>query len=193
MLNLIISGAPGSGKGTISDIIVEHYGLTHISTGEVLRAEIASGSELGKEIDAIISKGNLLSDDKMIAIIDKFLDSLDANCKGVIFDGFPRTVAQAEALTDMLDRRHMTIHVIDLFATEETTIARLLHRGETSGRADDNLETIQKRLAIYHEKSVPVYRYYLARHEYFFVNSNINPEVTFAQVQTILDLINRKS
>ncbi|MCQ2323568.1 MAG: adenylate kinase [Paludibacteraceae bacterium] len=191
MLNLILGGAPGSGKGTISDIIVQNYGLTHISTGDVLRAEIASGSELGKEIDALISKGNLVPDDKMIAIINKFLDSLGVDCKGVIFDGFPRTVAQAEALTELLERRRMHITMLDLFATEETIIARLLNRGKTSGRADDNLETIQKRLAIYHEQTQPVAGYYLKRHQYFFINANINPDVTFAQVQTILELIDK--
>ena len=186
MLNIILGGAPGSGKGTLSDIIVEHYGLQHLSTGDVLRAEIASGSKLGQEINEIISFGNLIPDEQMIQLLKNYITSLPADCKGVIFDGFPRTVEQAHALTQMLDEHHMDAYMLDLWAAEDTIIERLLNRGKTSGRADDNLETIKKRLRIYNETTRPISDYYLRRHKYFLLNSNINPECTWSQMDVIL-------
>jgi len=187
MLNIILGGAPGSGKGTISEIICEKYGLEHISTGDVLRKEIKSGSKLGQEIDAIISKGNLVPDAKMIDLIENFLNNLSKDCKGVVFDGFPRTVDQAKALTALLDQRRMQIVMLDLYASEDTIIARLLHRGETSGRADDNLETIQKRLEVYNTQTKPISEYYMNRKEYFQINSNVNPTCTFGQIEKIIN------
>ena len=186
MLNIILGGAPGSGKGTLSDIIVEHYGLQHLSTGDVLRAEIASGSKLGQEINEIISFGNLIPDEQMIQLLKNYITSLPADCKGVIFDGFPRTVEQAHALTQMLDEHHMDAYMLDLWAEEDTIIERLLNRGKTSGRADDNLETIKKRLRIYNETTRPISDYYLRRHRYFLLNSNINPECIWSQMDVIL-------
>ncbi|MBR6508548.1 MAG: nucleoside monophosphate kinase [Paludibacteraceae bacterium] len=186
MLNIILGGAPGSGKGTLSDIIVEHYGLQHLSTGDVLRAEIASGSKLGQEINEIISFGNLIPDEQMIQLLKNYIKNLPADCKGVIFDGFPRTVEQAHALTQMLDEHHMDAYMLDLWAEEDTIIERLLNRGKTSGRADDNLETIKKRLRIYNETTRPISDYYLRRHRYFLLNSNINPECTWSQMDVIL-------
>ena len=115
MLNIILCGAPGSGKGTQSDLIVKKYGLQHLSTGDALRAEIKSGSELGKEIGELIAGGNLVPDHKMIHLIARYLDNLPEDCKGVIFDGFPRTVAQAEALELLLERRNMKAVLLDLF------------------------------------------------------------------------------
>ena len=141
MLNIILCGAPGSGKGTQSDLIVAKYGLQHLSTGDALRAEIKSGSELGKEIGELIAAGNLVPDHKMIHLIARYLDNLPADCKGVIFDGFPRTVAQAEALELLLERRNMKAVLLDMFVEEDEVIKRLLNRGKTSGRADDNYET----------------------------------------------------
>lgn len=189
MLNIILGGAPGSGKGTQSEILVQKYGLEHLSTGEVLRAEIKSGSKLGQEIDAIISKGNLVPDAKMIALIEHYLDGLSTSCRGVIFDGFPRTVDQAVAFSTILERRGLQAVMIDLFATEDVIINRLLNRGKSSGRSDDNLETIQKRIAIYHQQTQPVSDYYVKRHAYFMVNSNLNPDYTLAQIETIIDSI----
>lgn len=129
MINIILCGAPGSGKGTQSDIIVEKYGLQHLSTGDVLRQEIKSGSELGKEIEDIISKGNLVPDNKMIHLIENYLDALPTDCKGIIFDGFPRTVEQAEALESLLQHRRMKAVMLDLCVDEEEIIKRLLNRG----------------------------------------------------------------
>jgi adenylate kinase len=189
MLNIILCGAPGSGKGTQSDFIVKKYGLKHLSTGDVLREEIHSGSELGKEIEALISKGNLVPDHKMIHIIEHYLDTLPADCKGVIFDGYPRTVDQAEALTLMLRRRGLSAVMLDLYVDEDEIIKRLLNRGKTSGRADDNFETIKKRIQIYQDVTRPVCSYYLKRHNYFSINGNYSMEDTFAQIDKILQLV----
>lgn len=186
MLNIILGGAPGSGKGTLSDIIVRNYGLQHLSTGDVLRAEIASGSKLGQEINDIISLGNLIPDEQMIELLKNYINSLPQGCKGVIFDGFPRTVEQAYALTAMLDEHQMDAYMLDLYAEEDVIIERLLNRGKISGRADDNLETIKKRLRIYNETTRPISDYYLRRHRYFLINSNINPECTWSQMDVIL-------
>lgn len=191
MLNIILCGAPGSGKGTQSEIIAEKYKLQHLSTGDVLRAEIKSGSALGKEIDALISKGNLVPDHKMIHLIENYLDSLPETCNGVIFDGFPRTVEQAEALTLLLERKHMSAVLIDMFVDEDEIIKRLLERGKTSGRADDNFETIKQRLKIYHEVTQPVATYYLRRRNYFAINGNNTVDDTFAQIDTILTLVQK--
>lgn len=191
MLNIILCGAPGSGKGTQSDFIVQKYGLDHLSTGDVLRAEIKSGSELGKEIESLIAQGQLVPDHKMIHLIDHYLETRSENCKGIIFDGFPRTVEQAEALTLLLERRHMKAVMIDLFVEEDEVIKRLLERGRTSGRADDNFETIKQRLKIYHDVTKPVCQYYLKKHNYFAINGNNTMEDTFAQIDTILRLIQK--
>ena len=188
MLNIILSGAPGSGKGTQSDLIVKKYGLQHLSTGDALRAEIKSGSELGKEIGELIAGGNLVPDHKMIHLIARYLDNLPAECKGVIFDGFPRTVAQAEALELLLERRNMKAVLLDLFVEEDEVIKRLLNRGKTSGRADDNYETIKKRLQVYQTETKPVCTYYLHRHNYFAINGNYSMEDTFSQIDNILKL-----
>ena len=191
MLNIILCGAPGSGKGTQSDFIVQKYGLDHLSTGDVLRAEIKSGSELGKEIESLIAQGQLGPDHKMIHLIDHYLETRSENCKGIIFDGFPRTVEQAEALTLLLERRHMKAVMIDLFVEEDEVIKRLLERGRTSGRADDNFETIKQRLKIYQDVTKPVCQYYLKKHNYFAINGNNTMEDTFAQIDTILQLIQK--
>ncbi len=188
MLNIILCGAPGSGKGTQSDLIVKKYGLQHLSTGDALRAEIKSGSELGKEIDELIAGGNLVPDHKMIHLIARYLDNLPEDCKGVIFDGFPRTVAQAEALELLLERRNMKAVLLDLFVEEDEVIKRLLNRGKTSGRADDNYETIKKRLQVYQTETKPVCTYYLHRHNYFAINGNYSMEDTFCQIDNILKL-----
>lgn len=186
MLNIILGGAPGSGKGTLSELIVKHYGLKHLSTGDVLRAEIASGSALGREINDLISLGNLVPDQQMIKLLENFLDQLPKDCRGVIFDGFPRTVEQAKALTVMMASRRMDAYMLDLYAEEDVIMTRLINRGKTSGRADDNYETIKKRLRIYNEMTRPINDYYLLRHKYFIINSNINPECTFSQIDIIL-------
>lgn len=187
MLNVILCGAPGSGKGTQSQFIVEKYGVQHLSTGDVLRAEIASGSELGKKIDNIISKGNLVPDEMMLGVIENYIASLPADCKGTIFDGYPRTVAQAESLTSLLEKYRMDAIMIDLLVDEQLLIQRLIDRGKVSGRADDNLNTIRHRLAVYHNQTEPVAHYYLHKGIYFPVNGNYAMPDVFIQIESIID------
>lgn len=189
MLNIILCGAPGTGKGTHSDFIAKKYGLQHLSTGDVLRAEIQSGSALGKEIDAIISKGNLVPDAQMIALIEHFLDSLSPDCKGVIFDGFPRTIEQAKALTQLLAKRNMEALMLDMYVKEEEIVKRLLERAKVSHRADDNYDTIKHRLQVFHEVTAPVCYYYMQQRNYFIINANYEMKDTFSQIDRILQLV----
>ena len=156
MKNIIIFGAPGSGKGTYSDEIVKRYGMGHISTGDVLRAQIKAGTELGKTAQGYIDNGQLLPDSLMIDILADTYDKMPAG-QGVIFDGFPRTIAQAEALKQMLaERKHDMGVMVELVVDEETLLARLLNRAVEQGRADVNEETIKKRFAVYHAQTEPL-------------------------------------
>lgn len=161
MLNLVIFGAPGSGKGTQSAKLIDQYSLYHISTGEVLRQEIASGSELGKLADSYISKGNLIPDDLMIQILDDILEKHLNEREGIVFDGFPRTVPQAEALKELLRKHGTELHaVIGLEVPEDELVDRMLMRGQQTGRADDNIDTIKNRLDVYHNQTSPLQQYY---------------------------------
>ena len=138
MKNIIIFGAPGSGKGTYSEAIMEKYGMGHISTGDVLRAEIKQGTQLGKIAQGYIDQGQLIPDELMVNILAKVYDEMPAG-KGVIFDGFPRTIPQAEALKKMLaERGHEMGMMIELVVTEDILLMRLLRRAIEQGRADDN-------------------------------------------------------
>lgn len=192
MLNIILSGAPGSGKGTQSDLLVKKYGLQHLSTGDVLRAEIATGSALGHQIDALISKGNLVPDDMMYGVIENYIASLPKDCKGTIFDGYPRTVAQAAALTHLLKKYNMDAIMIDLLVDEQLLIQRLIDRGKVSGRADDNLNTIRHRIAVYHNQTEPIAHYYLHKGNYFAVNGNQTMADVFLQIVRIVDRESKK-
>ena len=137
MKNIVIFGAPGAGKGTQSDKLIEKYGLGHISTGDVLRSEIKNGTELGKTAKGYIDQGQLIPDELMIDILASVYDSFGADHKGVIFDGFPRTIPQAEALKKMLaERGHEVAAMIELFVPEDELMKRLLLRGQQSGRSD---------------------------------------------------------
>lgn len=161
MLNLVLFGAPGSGKGTQSARLIDQYGLYHISTGELLRDHIARGTELGKTADAYISEGNLIPDELMIDILDDELERNAKGAKGVVFDGFPRTIPQAMALSELLKKRGTELHgVIGLEVPEDELVKRLLNRGKETGRADDNLETIKNRLQVYHTQTEPLRDHY---------------------------------
>lgn len=174
MLNLVIFGAPGSGKGTQSDRLINDYGLHHISTGEVLRDHIARGTELGKIADSFISKGQLIPDDLMIKVLESVLDANpEQTAAGVIFDGFPRTIEQAKALKVMLANRGSKVHaVIGLEVDEDELIRRMLNRGKETGRADDNIDTIKNRLKVYHSQTQPLRDYYIAEGKYHPINGN---------------------
>lgn len=161
MKNIVIFGAPGSGKGTQSDRMIEKYGFEHISTGDVLRSEIKNGTELGKTAKAYIDKGQLIPDELMVDILASVYDSFGKEHKGVIFDGFPRTIPQAEALKKMLaERGHAIAAMIELDVPEDELMKRLILRGQQSGRSDDNEETIKKRLDVYHNQTAPLIEWY---------------------------------
>jgi adenylate kinase len=164
MFNLILFGPPGSGKGTQSEKIVEKFGLIHLSTGNLLREEIAAKTPLGLEAKNFMDKGQLVPDEVVIGMIDSCLVH-HPEAKGFLFDGFPRTVAQAEALDKLLALRKTAIcKVIALDVLEEELVTRLLLRGTTSGRSDDNNEeVIRKRFLVYKKETEPVASYYEAQ------------------------------
>ena len=161
MRNIVIFGAPGSGKGTQSDKMIEKYGFEHISTGDVLRNEIKNETELGHTAKQYIDKGQLVPDDLIIDMLAKVYDSYGSDHQGVIFDGFPRTIPQAKALKKMLaDRGHSVAAMIELDVPEDELMTRLIKRGQESGRSDDNEETIRKRLDVYHGQTAPLIEWY---------------------------------
>lgn len=167
MPNIIIFGAPGSGKGTQSERLIEKYNLRHISTGELLRDHIARKTELGIVADSYCSRGQLIPDDLMIDILAHTIDNDPEISRGLILDGFPRTIPQARALKRLLAERGMKIDsVIGLEVPEEELIQRLLKRGEQSGRSDDNLDTINKRLEVYRNQTLPLRDYYINEGKY---------------------------
>ncbi len=185
MFNLVIFGAPGSGKGTQSEKLIEEYGLFHISTGDVLRDHIARGTELGKVADSFISKGQLIPDELMIDILANVLDSNPATKNGVIFDGFPRTTPQAKALKKMLADRKSKVHaVVGLEVEDSELIDRLIKRGEQSGRSDDNLETITRRLEVYHSQTSPLREYYTAEGKYHAIEGSGSIDDIFETIKT---------
>ena len=187
MLNIVIFGAPGSGKGTQSERIVEKYGINHISTGDVLRAEIKNGTELGKTAKGYIDQGQLIPDELMIDILASVFDSFK-DSKGVIFDGFPRTIAQAEELKKMLAERGQDVSVmVDLEVPEDELMVRLIKRGKDSGRADDNEETIKKRLHVYHSQTAPLIDWYKNEKKYQHINGLGTMEGIFAEICEAID------
>ena len=188
MLNIVIFGAPGSGKGTQSERIVEKYGINHISTGDVLRAEIKNGTELGKTAKGYIDQGQLIPDELMIDILASVFDSFK-DSKGVIFDGFPRTIAQAEALKKMLAERGQDVSVmLDLDVPEDELMVRLIKRGKDSGRADDNEETIKKRLHVYHSQTAPLIDWYKNDGKYCHIQGLGTMDGIFADICAAIDL-----
>lgn len=161
MFNLILFGPPGSGKGTQSENLMARYGLKHLSTGDLLRSEIARETPLGLEAKSFMDKGQLVPDEVVIGMISSALDQ-NPDAQGFLFDGFPRTSAQAEALDKLLALKNTAIAVmLALDVSEEELVKRLLKRGETSGRSDDNNEqVIRARITEYHNKTAAVADYY---------------------------------
>jgi len=188
MLNIIICGAPGCGKGTQSDLIVEKYGLKHLSTGDLLRSEIAEKSALGIEAESFISKGNLVPDKMIFDILSKAIAEQTKNSNGIILDGFPRNVAQAEALEELMTKLKKEITVLlDMNVDNQELITRLLKRGETSGRCDDNMETIKKRLEVYQTKTAPVSDYYKNKNKYAAINGMGTIDEIFSRISGVID------
>lgn len=189
MKNIVIFGAPGSGKGTQSDKIVAKYGYKHISTGDVLRGEIKNGTELGKTAKGYIDNGQLIPDSLMIDILAGVYDSF-GTVEGVIFDGFPRTIPQAEALKKMLEERGTEVGVmLDLEVPEDELMDRLIKRGQLSGRADDNEETIKKRLTVYHNQTAPLIDWYKQDGKYAHITGTGELDTIFADICAAIDKI----
>ncbi|MDO5570616.1 MAG: adenylate kinase [Bacteroidales bacterium] len=188
MLNVVIFGAPGSGKGTQSELIIKKYGLFHISTGDVLRAEMKNGTELGKTAKEYIEKGQLVPDSLIIDMLANVLDSNKEAKQGVIFDGFPRTIAQAKALNDMLKERGTEVSVVvGLDVAEDELIDRLLRRGQTSGRSDDNYDTIKSRLDVYHNQTSPLKEFYIKEGKYADIHGMGSVEEIFSRIEKAID------
>ena len=183
MLNVIVFGAPGSGKGTQSEKLINQYGLHHISTGEVLRHHIANGTELGKIADTYISKGQLIPDDLMVRVLAHVLDNNpEKTAKGVIFDGFPRTIPQALELKKMLAERNTSVNaVIGLEVSEDDLIQRMLRRGQESGRADDAAGILPQRRPVHPRRRKPKRRRNIRRYK---ITSRQTAGLTAAKHQT---------
>lgn len=190
MFNLVIFGAPGSGKGTQSKKITEKYGLIHLSTGDLLRAEKRSGSPLGKQIKVLIDEGNLVPDKIIQEMVKKFVDN-NKNAKGFIFDGFPRNSAQAIWLDQILKEIDTEISMMLLLdVSEEELKKRILQRGKESGRADDADEKIiENRIKVYNKQTTPVMDYYKEKDKYNVVNGKGELEVVFQNICTALQII----
>ncbi|SFF18405.1 adenylate kinase [Thermoflexibacter ruber] len=188
MRNIVLFGPPGAGKGTQSQKLIEKYGFVHLSTGDLLRAEIAAGTKLGLEAKELMDKGILVPDEVVIGMIDNKIKA-NPDAKGFIFDGFPRTVAQADALDKMMSENNMKINgMIALVVDEEELTKRLLLRGQTSGRADDQNEAlIRQRVQEYNNKTAPVADYYEKQGKYHAVNGIGEIEEIFDQLSNIID------
>lgn len=190
MFNLILFGPPGSGKGTQSDKLVDKYGLKHLSTGNLLRQEIADKTPLGIEAKSFMDKGQLVPDEVVIGMVDSYFEQ-HKEARGFLFDGFPRTVAQAIALDKLLELKKTNIAaVLALEVSEEELVKRLLNRGKTSGRSDDtNEEVIRKRFAVYSNETTPVAEHYKKARKF----KSIKGEGTVEQIfDAICEAIDRK-
>ena len=188
MINIVLFGAPGCGKGTQAQRLKEHYGIDHVSTGEVIRDEIRRGTELGRSMESYIKEGKLAPDSIVIGMIANYVaDHLDA--KGCIFDGFPRTTVQAEEFDKILAKHGLKVDImVDIHVPEEELVHRLLLRGKDSGRADDaSEEVIRERLAVYHKQTAVVADYYAARGKYASVNGVGTMEEVFDRIATVID------
>jgi len=189
MLNIVLFGPPGSGKGTQSEKVIEKYGLVHISTGDLLREEVAAQTELGKQAKVIMDKGELVSDKIVIAMIRNKIEE-HQNGAGFIFDGFPRTVDQArelrKALTDYDERVGV---MISLEVAREELVKRLLKRGKETGRSDDNLETINNRIDVYNRQTIPVTYYYDKMHKHATVEGSGSVDKIFDRIVEVISKV----
>jgi adenylate kinase len=188
MFNLILFGPPGSGKGTQSEKLIEKYGLKHLSTGDLLRSQIAQQTPLGLEAKTLIDKGELVPDEVVIGMIKAALES-NTNAKGFLFDGFPRTQAQAAALDKLLAQYKAEINVVlALEVSEEELVKRLLNRGLTSGRSDDAGESVVRaRIAEYHNKTAAVAAHYAKSNKVVAIEGEGTVDTIFASLAAEID------
>lgn len=188
MVNIVLFGAPGCGKGTQAQRLKEHYGIDHVSTGEVIRDEIRRGTELGRSMESYIKEGKLAPDSIVIGMIANYVaDHLDA--KGCIFDGFPRTTVQAEEFDKILARHGLKVDImVDIHVPEEELVRRILLRGKDSGRADDaSEEVIRGRLDVYHRQTAVVADYYVGQNKYALVDGVGTMDEVFDRIAAVID------
>jgi adenylate kinase len=188
MLNLVLFGPPGAGKGTQSQKLIEKYGLIHLSTGDILRYEISQGTTLGLEAKKLMDDGVLVPDEVVIGMISNKLDA-NPDAKGFIFDGFPRTVAQATALDTLLEEKNTAISgMIALVVDDQELENRLLLRGKDSGRPDDaNPEIIRKRINEYNSKTTPVAEFYKAQNKFTSINGIGSVDDIFTELSSVVN------
>ena len=187
MLNIILFGAPGCGKGTQAARLAQHYDLYHISTGEVIRSEIARGTELGKSMEGYISRGELAPDSIVVEMVRDFMRS--HNDKGAIFDGFPRTTAQAEIFDTMLKEMNSEVSVmVYMDVPEEELVRRILLRGKDSGRKDDSSEeVIRNRIEVYRQQTAVVAEYYAQQDKYSDIDGLGTMDEVFERLTAVID------
>ncbi|WP_300255932.1 adenylate kinase [uncultured Alistipes sp.] len=188
MVNIVLFGAPGCGKGTQAQRLKEHYGIDHVSTGEVIRDEIRRGTELGRSMESYIKEGKLAPDSIVIGMIANYVaDHLDA--KGCIFDGFPRTTVQAEEFDKILAKHGLKVDImVDIHVPEEELVRRILLRGKDSGRADDaSEEVIRGRLDVYHRQTAVVADYYAGQNKYALVDGVGTMDEVFDRIAAVID------
>tara|TARA_B110000037_G_scaffold188816_1_gene220565 strand:- start:723 stop:1298 length:576 start_codon:yes stop_codon:yes gene_type:complete len=190
MINIVLFGPPGSGKGTQAVKIAEKYDLLHISTGDLFRNAIKNETEMGLKAKAFIVKGNLVPDEVTIGMMNAVINE-NPNVNGIIFDGFPRTVAQAEALDVFLNEKKKPVsRMIQLDVSEKELIARLLNRGKDSGRADDqDTKIIQNRISVYNEQTLPVANFYEKQNKLTHLKGEGSINVIFDRICSVLDEI----
>lgn len=188
MVNIVLFGAPGCGKGTQAQRLKAHYGIEHVSTGEVIRDEIRRGTELGRDMESCIKAGKLAPDRIVIGMIANYV-AAHTHVKGCIFDGFPRTTVQAEEFDKLLAQHGLEVDImVDIHVPEEELVRRILLRGKDSGRADDaSEEVIRARLDVYREQTAIVSDYYAARGKYAAINGTGTLEEVFARLTDVID------
>ena len=188
MINIVLFGAPGCGKGTQAQRLKEHYGIDHVSTGEVIRDQIRRGTELGRSMESYIAQGKLAPDEIVIGMIAEYV-AAHKESAGCIFDGFPRTTAQAEAFDAILEEHGLKVYImVDIHVPEEELVRRILLRGKDSGRADDaSEEVIRGRLEVYRMQTAIVSDYYAAQGKYASVNVTGTMDEVFGRIATVID------
>jgi adenylate kinase len=189
-MNIILLGPPGAGKGTQAELLQKKHGLVQLSTGDMLRAAVASGSEVGQRAKALMEAGDLVPDEVVVQIISEMLDAPET-AGGAILDGFPRTTAQAEALDAILADKGLKLEaVIELTVDEAILLDRIEKRAAESGgaRADDNAETLRKRLAVYHEQTAPIVPYYQSKGMLTRIDGMVAIEEVTQQLEKALGL-----
>ncbi len=189
MLNIVLFGPPGAGKGTQSQKLIEKYQLKHISTGDIFRKHLSEGTELGKKARGYMDNGNLVPDEVVIGMVGETIKESSTTAKGFIFDGFPRTVAQAEALDELMEKFNMKIDgMVALEVPEEELKTRIRERGKTSGRADDqDEEKINNRISVYKNETLPVAEYYTKQGKFAKVDGVGSIEEIFGEICRKID------